>query len=160
VTLYARQTLEDCKIALNEVKEGVTGSQWRIRWVAAVALLRTVGHVLEYVDASQDSVLKKIIEDAWNILKSTKPQPEIFWEFIVKERNNILKEYQFGAGIGTNINMPIIDLDSDESPQVKITHNYLITKGPYRGKDQREVLKEAIEWWESYLTKIENEYAK
>ena len=46
MTLAARQVLEDCKEAANDIDGKVQGSAWRRRYVVAVVLLRTVGYVL------------------------------------------------------------------------------------------------------------------
>jgi hypothetical protein len=34
-------------------------------------------------------------------------------------------------------------------------YHYVINEGPYQGRDQRDVLREAIDWWDAYLTEIE-----
>ena len=145
----SRTVLEDCKVALAEIRDGVSGREWRIRWVAAVALLRTVGYVLRKVDAATDPLLKSVIDAAWDQLSATKPQPTIFWAFIEEERNNVLKEYRLSAGQGTTVR-------PGTGPTL---YEYAMSSGPYAGRDQRAVLQEAIDWWGSYLAAIEREYA-
>ena len=40
--------------------------------------------------------------------------------------------------------------------QNKPTENhYTINDGYYKGYDQRDLLKEAIEWWEAYIDRID-----
>lgn len=59
VELKARMVIRDCETILKDLKESPeTGLSWRIRWVAAMALLRTVGYVLPSID-SQLSVKHK-----------------------------------------------------------------------------------------------------
>ena len=147
MTTKARIVLDDCKVALSGFTEGIQGAEWRIKWVSIVALLRAVGHVLKNVDNNRkiDPILSKIIEEQWELLKKSKPMPEIFWEFIEKERNNILKQYEIGAGQGVTINL---------GNKVS-TYSYTVTSGPYKGRDQREVIREAIQWWEGYLDNID-----
>ncbi len=146
MTRAAREVLEDCRGAVGEIGGGVQGSAWRRRWVVAVVLLRTVGFVLKEIDVNISPSHKIAIGEAWSQLGQSKPQNVIFWEFIDAKRNNIIHEYEVGAGQGVTVHLG----------QNKPTeHHYLINKGPFRGRDQREVLGEAIAWWETYLDRID-----
>jgi hypothetical protein len=163
MTQNARQVLEDCRQALEEIKDGVMGRQWRIRWVAAVTLLRTVGYVLDKVDGLSDPLLKQIIDKEWEKLKRMNPQPTIFGEFIEAERNNIIHEYKFMAGQGVTVHAAIVSVDlktghQTSGPSLPTLYHYTINEGPYKGRDQRELLQEAIDWWEEYLDRIDKVY--
>ena len=165
MTVHAREVLKDCEVAINEIHDGVMGRQWRIRWIGAIALLRAVGHVLNKVDTRNDSLLQTIVDKAWKRLASSKPDPTIFWQFIEKERNSILKEYQSIAGQGVtvrpgtlHINLQAHEQRTDPSPPT--LYHYTINKGPYKGRDQREVYQEGINWWDAYLREIESEYRR
>jgi len=150
MTKAAREVLEDCRGAVDEIGGGVQGRAWRRRWVAAVVLLRTVGYVLREVDRHISSGYRNAIDEAWVKLKRTKPDPAIFWEFIEAERNNIVHEYAVGAGQGVTV-YPGQNRPSD--------HHYLINYGLFAGQDQREVLRQAIVWWEIYLDEIDRNAA-
>ena len=151
MTFAAREVLEDCRGAIDEIGGGIQGRAWRRRWVAAVVLLRTVGYVLAKIDINISSRYKTAIEDAWVRLNQSKPKPPIFWEFIEAERNNNIHEYEVGAGQGVTVHIG----------QNKPTENhYLVNTGPFAGCDQRDVLREAITWWEQYLDGIDNEATK
>lgn len=131
--------------------------------MASVALLRAVGHTLRNVDAATDVLLKKIVDDAWARLIATKPEPTIFWQFIEDERNNILKEYRIAAGVGITIRPGTahMNLSSGEQwsePGLPTLFDYKMNSGPYKGQDQREVLRSAIEWWDTYLAGVEQAY--
>ena len=52
MTARARIVLEDCRLALQLLEEETDLRRWRLHWVAAVALVRAVGHVLEKVDGA------------------------------------------------------------------------------------------------------------
>jgi len=119
--------------------------------------------VLRKVDALTDPALEKIINEEWSKLQNSKPEPRIFWEFIDEERNNILKEYQISAGQGvtirpgtTHINLKTGEQKSEQS--LPTLYHYTINSGYYKGKEQKDVLSEAIEWWEEYLKNIETQY--
>lgn len=146
MTIAAREVLEDCRGAIDEIGDGIQGRAWRRRWIAAVVLLRTVGYVLGKIDVNISPAYKRVIDAAWSDLGSTKPQPEIFWKFIDAERHNIIHEYEVGAGQGATVHLG----------QNKPTeHQYLVNTGPFAGRDQREVLREAVAWWEAYLDNID-----
>jgi hypothetical protein len=76
---------------------------WRPHWAGLVALLRSVGHVLDKVDGATDPRLRHAIDAAWKELSDSKPEPKIFWEFIEAERNNVLKTYTFSVGVGVTV---------------------------------------------------------
>ena len=166
--LFARNVLEDCRTALAEFERAEpAGSLWRVQWVANIALLRTVAHVIRNVDAITEDHPNELREAAvewWEGLRETKPEPRIFWGFIQEERNNLLKEYKFRANIGVTIEVPTAVLRRTPEGRIeqvgakgegKSWRDYNITGGPFKGKDQREVIRQAIEWWQDQLDDIE-----
>ena len=111
----------------------------------AVVLLRTVGYVLGRI-ACENTKYKAAIKNEWAELNKSKPDPPIFWEFVDKVRNNIVHEYIIHAEQGATVFIG----------QNKPTENhYTINDGYYKGYDQRDLLKEAIEWWEAYIDRID-----
>ncbi len=123
-------------------------------------LLRAVGHVLDNVDGQRDPKLRRAINAWWIDLKSKRPEPLIFWSFIDEERNSIVKEYKTRAGQGVTVQLSGIEINlrtgeqSSDEPKPAIYH-YVINGGPFAGREQREVLAEAIAWWEAQLQGIE-----
>ncbi len=71
--------------------------EWRLSWVAGLALLRAIGHVLAKVDAKTSLAHGEAITAIWQGFQADRAGSAIFWEFIEKERNNLLKTYSFGA---------------------------------------------------------------
>ena len=69
---------------------------FRVLWVAGIALIRTVGHVLQKVDSKESSAVKTAVELIYYQWKSEKLNNTIFWDFIELERNQILKQYELG----------------------------------------------------------------
>ncbi len=130
--------------------EGIMGARWRVRWVAAIALLRAVGHVLRNVDSKTDPGWKNAIDAAWSQLLASKPKPAIYWEFIQDERNSVLKEYRPKAGQGVTIHVG----------STPVEYAYAMNDGTYKGRDPRDVVREAIDWWDDYLRDIEKAYAQ
>jgi hypothetical protein len=148
MVLRARLALDDCRGAIREMHLGVQGSEWRRRWIAAVALLRAVGYVLLTVDARQDEKLGALVAGRWELLTATWPRPEIFWQFIEEDRALVLKEYEVRPGQGVRVDLG----------HGVVRYDYLISQGPFAGRDQREVLAEAVLWWDAFLRGIEAEY--
>jgi len=90
-----------------------------------------MGHVLDKVDEeSQDLELKTIIKSEWSGLQLTKPEPEIFWKFIDKERKLILKEYLIRAGQGVTINLGLGKEDGSFCQ-----YHYKINSGYYEERE-------------------------
>lgn len=162
MTTAARQALNDCREAVDLLVDGLQGSEWRRRWVLAIVLLRVVGHVLDKVDGYQSPRYRSAIDSWWTNMRQKKPEPIIFWCFIDEERNSVLKEYRSRTGQGVSIRVPTLHLDiktgqqwSDPDPPLSPEYTYTITSGPFKGKDPRVVLREAIEWWVCQLDFID-----
>jgi len=160
MTIAARESLEDCRTALGELVDGVQGRQWRVKWITCVVLLRAVGHVLDNVDGAREPSLRHAIDHWWKTMKASKPAPEVFWSFIDDERNAILKEYQTRAGQGVTVQLSGIQVnlrtgEQKVDPPGPHIYHYTINTGPFAGREQRELLAEAIAWWEAQLDLID-----
>ncbi|MEO9899293.1 hypothetical protein [Nisaea sp.] len=114
--------------------------EWRLFWVAGVALLRTVGHVLAKVDTNASEEHAQAIASWWKQIRSNKENSWIFWQFIEKERNNLLKTYTFGAQFS---------LHGDEA---KIIFE--------DGEDAFERFREAVYWWRHQLLTLEGQLSE
>ena len=69
--LYARKVLFDCRRAHELLELERNEEMFRALWVAGIALARTVGHVLDKVDAKQNERLARIIRaqyESWSPL--------------------------------------------------------------------------------------------
>jgi hypothetical protein len=88
----AREALDWCRYGHRKMMSGdPTWEDWMLIWAGTIALLRAVGHALEKQDAKSDARLKKVQSAWWKGLKATKPNPYIFFEFIERDRNLLLK---------------------------------------------------------------------
>ncbi|MBM3130952.1 MAG: hypothetical protein FJ009_20280 [Chloroflexi bacterium] len=151
--LKARKVLDDCRIAYGLLESETNESNFRVLWVAGIALARAVGHVLDKVDSKQDKKLGTIIARLYDAWKRDKTGNKIYWEFIKDERNRVLKEYEVGFLSG-----PIPVTASGEIFVLDENLHCPISDGAYAGEDCRDVLKQSIEWWEMQLQAIELEY--
>lgn len=154
----ARRVLNDV-IWLRDKLESETGyTEWRLYWITCVVLLRTIGHVAEKEDGRHDPKLyqaSKVVFESWK----SGDEHLIFREFINKERNSILKEYATDQSEGP---IPIvaqsIGLDGNIAD-----FGYLMEENVYRpmnggyydGEDGRTLIDDAIIWWTTQLSLME-----
>lgn len=160
MTRAARIVLEDCRAEAGNLSDPKSPSDWRRRWVTSIALLRAVGHVLGKVDADSDPKLKTAISAWWEAVRKRPAGSEIFWDFILRERNSMLKEYKTAAKLSVLIDAGDIDASLIPKggsltikPAISFTHS--MKDGPFAGKDYLELINEAICWWESQLNAID-----
>ena len=149
MTVHAREVLRDCERLLDVIRPDMPTELWRPRWAGLVALLRAVGHVLRYVDGKESDAAGKVIRSRWDDLLKSKPEPTIFWEFIYRKRNNVVKTYAFGAGVNINI-----------TPGGQTTFEAFMRSGPYQGRNPLELCREAIAFWHRYLDAIDEQVAE
>jgi hypothetical protein len=98
--------------------------------------------------------MAKAIDSQWAELNHSKPEPLIFWEFIEKQRNNVLKQYELGVTRGITLQGPrvnerptTIQIDhatsrggQGYSPEAE--HYSYITSGPFAGRDEKDVIRD------------------
>jgi hypothetical protein len=154
------------------MRDNPTGLDWVLVWAGTIALLRAVGHVLEKEDAEGDPRLKNAQDAWWSRLKATKPDPHIFWEFIEHDRNQLLKEaeltvrrlFQASLQDGT---LFADNLDGQQLPQQLAPRappptsicTYQMKSGRFEKQDPRDLVRDAIVWWEKQLDDIEQKAA-
>jgi hypothetical protein len=139
-SLKAWKPFWDCVAILFEFQNSEVDeehTEWRLYWVAGIALLRTIGHVLAKADATITNIHKQAIESAWIAWKADEVANAIFWDFIEKERNSLLKTYEFGA-----------TLSKDEK-------GYFVEFS--NGDDAFQMFREAVYWWRHQLMLIEDQ---
>jgi hypothetical protein len=141
----ARLVLSDACIAADRLKAAVDGGDYRIEWVATVALLRAVGHVLRKVDGRQPAA-RAAIDARWKVWQGDRETHEVFWEFIEKERNLVLKEYEIGS------TAPQYLLTEDgHRLSLEDGSGFLLLETP-----DIERIDDATAWWARELTAIES----
>ncbi len=71
--LKSYQLLQDCKRAIRYHTDDLQTEDFRVSWVAVIAMLRAIGHVLKNVDSEKSDVHKQVIADWWERLNARKP---------------------------------------------------------------------------------------
>jgi len=165
MTAAARWVLGDCEAALNMLEDEEDERHWRVLWAGAMALLRTVGHVLRNVDGA-DARVRRAVDAAWGRWKDDRSSNAIFWQFIEEERNNILKEYRFSVLDSAEVGLGVVVargdrysgyLASRETPVLALGENLFrpLVNGFGMGEDARDIYGEALQWWDAELSHIE-----
>jgi hypothetical protein len=155
--MRARDVLEDCRQALKDFEASGPTPYWRTRWIGLMALLRSGGHVL----GARSPRWRKAVDEAWEKVRETKPEPMILWEFIEAERNNVFKAYEVGASLKVTVRPgPAILSFSDSIARHQksdaTTYESFIRSGFYGGRDALAVCWEALAFWEKYLEDVES----
>ena len=126
---------------------------WRLYWLAGVASLRAIGHVMDKVDSKKSLDHKNVIAAWWLGVKKNKPL--VFSEFIEPERNNILKLYEFGAEPSPVTSYTMNDRGLSYAELVKkYGERHILIWGP-DGENGIEVMARAVVWWDEELRVIE-----
>lgn len=152
MTVTARKVLADLEAAHHILELETDAQRFRITWVAAMALCRSVGHALEKVDSKISLSYKNAINDKWELWKSEEEQNKIFYLFIENERNAVLKEYEVGFMSGRAAYLVLPDETASSLPDELFCP---LTDGPYAWEDCRDVLAMAISWWHIQLREID-----
>lgn len=164
MTYASSEVLKDCLVAYTLLEEEKDLERWRVHWAGAVALLRTIGHVLEKVDG-KNLKYKTAVKSAYESWKADREKHAIFWEFIVAERNNILKEYRFNlhsndeVGIAYRLNLRNVVTGEP----LEISDAVFLDENIYRpaldgfreGDDVRDIYGDALKWLAQELDKID-----
>lgn len=165
MTHAARHVLDDARLALDMLQHETDADRWRVHWAGGVALLRAVGHVLLNVDQAADNQLAQIANAAHRRWKSDDPAHAVYREFILKERNNILKEYRSKVHplekVPVAVRLTLMNSQTGEisylDEAVELDENLFrpLVDGYGEGQDARDIFEEAVDWWERELSAIE-----
>jgi hypothetical protein len=167
MTQKARIVLQDAQRAIANHTDALQSEEFRASWFAVVGLLRAVGHVLANEDARSSEGMKRAIEEKWAELWRTKPEPKIFWEFILHERNRFLKNYEHGIvrtrtqsqvapdGRVHSLSADVANSRGGSSHGPNVVLESYISDGPYAGRPERQVAFEAHRWWQRYLDDVD-----
>ncbi|MEM6758601.1 MAG: hypothetical protein AAF601_03895 [Pseudomonadota bacterium] len=162
ILLSSNRALVDARRGYEKLKAqhedgGILFSDWRVQWIGVCALLRASVHLFQ---SDAKACLNKRITDElsneWKSIKENDADHEIYWKFINKERNAVLKEYHWTAyeayfdELGEDIPASKIGIFSMVDPT--ISKKLHINSGNYKGQDAFQVLELAIAWLEERIS--------
>lgn len=151
--LRAEVVLNDCRLTIDKLEAERAPELFRVWMVAAFALVRAVGHVLDKIDGDESEEVRLAVKKFWPEWKKGEGEHQIFKDFIEHERNAILKTYEFNFAPDPN---PIHFTDGNEVFQLENEDLFYVPAGtgPYAGEDVRELLRQACDWWTKQLALI------
>ncbi len=165
MTAAARRVLSDCYLALEMLQAEADPDRWRVHWAGGVALLRAVGHVLLNVDHESSAAIKKAGDAAFRRWKSNDSEHAVYRDFILNERNSILKRYQSVVHPSETVDVLVrVTLRHPETGELHHVDQVMpmdenifrpIVDGYGAGEDARDVYQEALVWWDRELAGIE-----
>jgi hypothetical protein len=89
----AKQVLSRCEYFRDRLRENPTGVAFLAQFSGCLALLRSVGHVLQKVDAVSSRTLGANQAKWWADLNASHSEPKIFWRFIESKSDPEGKRY-------------------------------------------------------------------
>lgn len=114
-----------------------------------------MGHVPDKVDRETSDALSFAIDQVWGRWSSDRDARSLFWDFIETERNLVLKEYERRFLMGEH--MIVARPPDGEETHVVDSELYIpMVDGAFAGQDAREVVRDAMNWWERELNLIES----
>lgn len=158
--LTSYRALSDGKTGIRQLEEHLQSSrfllpEWKVIWIGACTLLRTSVDLFQ-VDAKSciNQKIREEIHAEWNSIKQKKEHHRIFWEFLQKERNNIIHEYEWAAyevwmdqdGTTRPTRMSLLEVKPKDVSSVLVMRG-----GPYKDRNSLDLLKEGAEWVEARI---------
>lgn len=157
--LFSKKMLQVVKTAWEMLESAEDVAQVEVLWISAITGLRAIGHILSKTDKTNHPEYADGIDSWWTNLKVNKHSDEnrIFFDFIENERNYTLKEFLLNFEKNPQ-HIAVISESSDNPIFEKYILDDLLyiplTSGPYEGEDIRDMIAEAIDWWELQFGKM------
>jgi len=158
--LSSYRALSDARTGIEQLRDRLTLdniriSDWRVLWIGTCTTLRTS---IDLFKVDKKSCLDKRIRDEigaeWKSINSHRDEHSIFWNFLKKERDQIVHEYAWTAYEVwmDEDNKPLPNspsLLSFRSPNERCVIS--MKHGPFKDRDSLELLNESAEWVENRI---------
>lgn len=156
--LSSYRALSDGRIGVRHLeeiieKDRILVSEWKIAWIGACAILRTAIDLFKLDGRScLSSEIRREIKVEWKAIADQKDAHPIFWEFLRKERDNIVHDYQWNAyetwikpdgSMRRVTSLATLFLEQDGARPF-----ILMRSGYYAGRNSLELLNEGANWVE------------
>ncbi len=152
--LCSQKMLQVVKTALQMFESVEDDSQVEVLWLASITGLRAVGHILAKTDKPNHPELANRIDQWWKKLNANKLTEDnrIFFEFIEVERNDTIKEFELKYDKQPQSIAVIQQCNSQTVERIFELDGLLyipMQDGSYAGEDVRDLIADAIKWWET-----------
>lgn len=174
MTTSARKVLADCRVALRLLEDETQEDVWRVHWAGALGLIRAVGSVLDKTDG-KSILVKRVSDDCYKSWKNKQnSEHEIFRDFIKKERDFYLHEYETSVDLRKEVTILVAsekpaylppnapNMSKIAATEFKLDQNIFrpLADGPWAGEDVRDVYEMALDWWQEQLDSIDEQVAR
>ena len=162
---HARMVLDDAKHVRHKLEHETDEREWRLAWTLTIVLLRTVGDVLDKVDGAGDPRVKSASATLYRTWKTGEREGDaVFNDLIKAERDSIVHEYATAMTEGPIPVMAIFTSDdgmSGDGPHWFDENLYRpMGAGRFEGEDGRDLIDQALDWWERQLDEIDRRVGK
>jgi hypothetical protein len=151
--LGSYRACSDATYAIDDLAEReVSYGGWKVQWAGICATMKSSIHLMT-IDAKRcfSPDLREALTSQYHRLRREKSDFPVFWQFIDRERHNILKEYEFSAyerwlnEDGTAIPSPSLMSIVNSKRELRIKG------GINDGRLALDVARDAAHWIERYL---------
>ncbi|MCA3513134.1 MAG: hypothetical protein IOB85_02075 [Methylobacterium sp.] len=159
--LNSFRALSDAKLGVWHLQDSLKTNSylwnWKTNWIGTCAIIRTsISLIQNDVKSCINSQIRSALADEWNFISSKKniEKNEIYWNFILKERDNIMHHYKWNAyeaWIDDDGNIEqsqngLLHIKPKEKSSILVMRN-----GHYAGRNSIELLSESMHWVEDRL---------
>ncbi|WP_460931973.1 hypothetical protein [Shinella zoogloeoides] len=130
-------------------------SEWKVIWIGTCTILRTCIDLFR-VDARSciNAEIRRCISEEWHAIKRDKDQHPIFWEFLRRERDMVIHEYNWAAYEAWlkedgSIERPTLALLAARPEDTRTI--LAMRDGFYQGRNSLELLQEGADWVETRI---------
>ncbi|EIM73496.1 hypothetical protein A33O_14946 [Nitratireductor aquibiodomus RA22] len=131
-------------------------SEWKVLWIGTCTILRTS---IDLFRIDGESCLapriREEIQAEWHAIRTEKEKHAIFWEFLRKERDSVIHQYEWrayetwikpdGTFRGPKLSLLIMEDDDGAKPAI------LMKEGLFKGRDSLELLRDGADWVEERI---------
>ena len=129
-------------------------SDWEVIWIGTCTLLRSSIDLFKVDrDSCQNQKIREEISAEWESIRQNKEQHQIFWEFLKKERDDMIHKYNWAVHKvwmnqdGTTRPPPtLLEIEPKDASTVLLMHS-----GPYKDHNSLDLLRASAEWVEARI---------
>lgn len=158
--LHSYRALNDAKSGIDHLggmlqKSTFLFSEWKVVWIGTCALLRTSIHMFQNdMKSCINEKIREQIHAEWNLISKNRNDHQIFWEFLKRERDYVLKQYEWAAyeawmkddGTIDQTRRSLLSMLTEDARPVLIMRG-----GLYDGRNSLDLLKEGADWVEQRI---------
>jgi len=131
-------------------------SEWKVLWIGTCTILRTSIDLFR-IDGESclSSRIREEIQAEWHAIRAEREKHAIFWEFLRKERDSVIHQYEWRAyetwikpdGTFRGPKLALLFMEDDDGAKPAI----LMKDGFFKGRDSLGLLRDGADWVEERI---------